>query len=80
MMTVSTTRKASNANWSWRRTPIFGGRTTCRAVRRLFAGQQLHERRLAGAVRTGEAVAAAGENVVVTSSKRTFDPNRIDTP
>ncbi len=28
MMTVSITRKASNANWSCRRTPSFSGRTT----------------------------------------------------
>ena len=28
MMTVSMTRKASKANWSWRRTPIFLGRVT----------------------------------------------------
>ena len=26
MMTVSMTRYSSNANWSWRKTPIFFGR------------------------------------------------------
>src|SRR3954451_20613684 len=28
MITVSITRKSSNANWSWRRTPYFLGRVT----------------------------------------------------
>ncbi len=28
MITVSMTRKLSNANWSWRRTPSFAGRVT----------------------------------------------------
>ena len=49
-------------------------------LRRQFAGQQLHERRFAGAVRPGQPVAPPGENVVVTSSKSTFEPNRIETP
>ena len=52
-----------------------------RALLRLqLAGEQLHEGGLAGAVRPGQAVAPAGEKVVVTSSKSTFEPYRIDTP
>ena len=61
MITVSMTRNASNANWSWRRTPIFFGRVTVPFVGLDLAGQDLHERGLAGAVRPGDRVAAAGE-------------------
>jgi hypothetical protein len=57
MITVSMTRWASKANWSWRSTPSFGG-THDRALLRVeLARQELHERRLAGAVRPREAVA-----------------------
>jgi hypothetical protein len=48
-------------------------------LRQGLAGQQLHERGLAGAIRSGEPVAAALENVVVTSSNSSFEPNRIET-
>ena len=53
----------------------------CRCCGGELAGQQLHEGGLAGAVRAGEAVAAARRRMSsVTSSKSTFDPNRIETP
>ena len=61
MITVSMTRKLSKAYWSWRRTPSLSGRgRRCRVCGVELAGQQLHERGLAGAVRAGQAVAPAG--------------------
>ena len=60
MITVSMTRKRSNAKWSCSEHAELGRTRDRAALRRQFAGQQLHERRLAGAVRAGEAVAAAG--------------------
>ena len=70
----------SNANWSCRRTPSFSGADDRALLRRELAGQQLHERGLAGAVRARSGRSAGpAENVVVTSSKRTFDPYRIET-
>jgi hypothetical protein len=46
-----------------------------RALLRIqFAGQDLHEGRLARAVRPGQSVAAAGTKVTLTSSKRIFEP------
>ena len=59
MITVSMTRNSSKANWSWRSTPSFAGPRDGALLRRQLAGQQLHERGLAGAVRPGQAVAAA---------------------
>ena len=57
MMTVSSTRYLSKANWSWLSTPSFL-RADHRSLLRLqLAGQQLHESGFAGAVRPGQAVA-----------------------
>ena len=58
MMTVSMTRNSSKANWSWRRTPSFFGRVTEPCDGSISPHQNLHERRLAGAVRPGDGVAA----------------------
>ena len=42
-----------------------------------LAGQNLHERGFAGAVRPGDGVAAPGKKVQVTSSKRRLAPKRM---
>ena len=57
-----------------------GGAHDIALLRRKLTGQQLHERGFAGAVRTGQAVPPSLEKVVVTSSKSTFDPYRMETP
>ena len=58
MITVSITRNSSKANWSWRRTPSFLGRVTEPLVGSISPVQDLHQSGLAGAVRTGDGIAA----------------------
>ena len=59
MMTVSITRYASKANWSWLKHAQLP-RTHHRSLLRIhFAGQDLHERGFARAVGPGQAIALA---------------------
>src|SRR4051812_37734674 len=80
MITVSMTRNWSNANWSWRSTPSFGGRTTvpCWGVSSPVSSFMNVD--LPAPFGPVKPYRRAAENVVVTSSKRTFDPYRIETP
>ena len=60
MMTVSITRNASNANWSWLSTPNFLRADDGALLRFQLSGQQLHESGLAGPVGTGKSIALPG--------------------
>src|SRR6266540_7490526 len=80
MITVSMTRNSSNANWSCRRTPSFSGRVTvpdCGCDSPVSSFMKVDLPAPFGPVKPYRRPV---ENVVVTSSNRTFEPNRIDTP
>ena len=79
-MTVSITRTLSNANWSWLSTPSFDGRATvpfCGVISPVKSFMNVDLPAPLGPVRPYR---RPSENVVVTSSKRIFEPYRIDTP
>ncbi len=74
MMTVSMTRNASKANWSWRRTPIFSGRVTvprCGVSSPVSSFMNVDLPAPFGPVRPYRRPAM---KVVLTSSKSTFEP------
>src|SRR3990167_783619 len=80
MMTVSMTRNSSNANWSCRSTPTLAGRTTvprCGGSSPLRSFMNVDLPAPLGPVRPYRRPA---EKVVVTSSKSTFEPYRMETP
>src|SRR4026207_727417 len=80
MITVSITRNSSNANWSWRRTPNFFGRDTVPAWGGISPVSSFMNVDLPAPLGPVRPYRRPAENVVVTSSKRIFEPNRIDTP
>ena len=79
MMTVSITRNASNAYWSWLRTPSFRGRATvptCGSISPVRSFMNVDLPDPFGPVRP---YFRPFENVVVTSSKSTLEPYRMET-
>ena len=80
MMTVSATRKRSKANWSCRSTPSLAGRTTVPRCGGSSPVSSFMKVDLPAPFGPVSPYRRPAENVVVTSSKSTFDPNRIDTP
>src|SRR3954462_48652 len=80
MMTVSMTRNSWNANWSCRSTPSFRGRATVPACGGISPVSSFMNVDLPAPLGPVRPYRRPFETVALTSSNRTFEPNRIDTP